>query len=225
MKELRNRSVTGLILAWLTVLPCGAQIELGQSFCSVFVLCDGQQDLDTFDGVGAFEIKAGPIGECFSSASGNASSVVASARMPDTPNGAVSLNLQTFFEVSDDGPVPLSWDLGVTDGVAVVDIADLSVVYQAQNGQGGAVLNLSKGVPYRLSGQINQPKGHTRFFGLGEAVGCAPDLDANGILDLFDFLGFVNLFNVGDPAADFDGDGVLDLFDFLAFTNAFNVGC
>ena len=27
--------------------------------------------------------------------------------------------------------------------------------------------------------------------------GCTPDLDGNGVLDLFDFLAFVNLFNAG----------------------------
>jgi hypothetical protein len=55
--------------------------------------------------------------------------------------------------------------------------------------------------------------------------GCAPDLDGDGALDLFDFLAFTNLFNAGDLQADFDPDGVLTLFDFLAFTNAFNAGC
>lgn len=55
--------------------------------------------------------------------------------------------------------------------------------------------------------------------------GCEPDLDDNGVLDLFDFLAFTNLFNASDLGADFDPDGVLDLFDFLAFTNAFNAGC
>jgi hypothetical protein len=54
---------------------------------------------------------------------------------------------------------------------------------------------------------------------------CYPDLDSSGMLDLFDFLAFTNLFNAGDLGADFDGDGVLNLFDFLAFTNAFNAGC
>ncbi len=57
------------------------------------------------------------------------------------------------------------------------------------------------------------------------AAPCVPDLDGNGTLDLFDFLGFTNLFNAGDLKADFDPDGFLDLFDFLAFTNAFNAGC
>jgi hypothetical protein len=54
---------------------------------------------------------------------------------------------------------------------------------------------------------------------------CPPDLDGNGTLDLFDFLAFTNLFNVGDAKADYNEDGFLDLFDFLAFTNAFNAGC
>ena len=54
---------------------------------------------------------------------------------------------------------------------------------------------------------------------------CAPDIDGDGELTLFDFLAFQNLFDAGDPAADFDGDGRLTLFDFLAFQNAFDAGC
>lgn len=55
--------------------------------------------------------------------------------------------------------------------------------------------------------------------------GCAPDIDGSGALDLFDFLGFVNLFNAQDPKADWDGDGAFTLFDFLGFVNDFNAGC
>jgi hypothetical protein len=54
---------------------------------------------------------------------------------------------------------------------------------------------------------------------------CPPDCDQSGVLDLFDFLCFVNLFNAGDPGADCDGSGGLDLFDFLCFTNQFNQAC
>jgi len=54
---------------------------------------------------------------------------------------------------------------------------------------------------------------------------CYPDFTADGALDLFDFLAFVNSFNAGDPSADCDGTDSLDLFDFLCFTNAFNAGC
>jgi uncharacterized protein YjiK len=54
---------------------------------------------------------------------------------------------------------------------------------------------------------------------------CRADIDGNDLLDLFDFLEFVNLFNAGDLAADFDGNELLDLFDFLEFVNQFNAGC
>ncbi|MGD1914932.1 MAG: GC-type dockerin domain-anchored protein [Phycisphaerales bacterium] len=62
------------------------------------------------------------------------------------------------------------------------------------------------------------------IYGRGAAP-CAADLDGDGVLTLFDFLEFQNLFDAGDPTADFDGDGSLTLFDFLAFQNAFDAGC
>jgi len=54
---------------------------------------------------------------------------------------------------------------------------------------------------------------------------CRADIDGDGELTLFDFLGFQNLFDAGDLTADFDGDGELTLFDFLAFQNEFDAGC
>ncbi|MEQ8317849.1 MAG: GC-type dockerin domain-anchored protein [Phycisphaerales bacterium] len=54
---------------------------------------------------------------------------------------------------------------------------------------------------------------------------CRADLDADGVLTLFDFLAFGVLYDVGSPLADFDGDGSLTIFDFLAFQNAFDLGC
>ncbi len=54
---------------------------------------------------------------------------------------------------------------------------------------------------------------------------CPPDLDADGLLTIFDFLTFMNLFQDGDAQADFDGDGELTLFDFLAYQTAFDAGC
>ena len=60
---------------------------------------------------------------------------------------------------------------------------------------------------------------------MGAADACYADFTGDGVLDLFDFLGFVNTFNASDPAADCVADGVFDLFDFLCFVNAFNAGC
>ncbi|MEQ8315885.1 MAG: GC-type dockerin domain-anchored protein [Phycisphaerales bacterium] len=54
---------------------------------------------------------------------------------------------------------------------------------------------------------------------------CTADVDGNGVLEVFDFLEFQNLFGNGDGRADCDENGRLDIFDFLCFTNAFAGGC
>ena len=54
---------------------------------------------------------------------------------------------------------------------------------------------------------------------------CTADVDGNGVLEVFDFLEFQNLFGAGDGRADCDENGRLDIFDFLCFTNAFAAGC
>jgi|GEM_PF-2221493 len=65
----------------------------------------------------------------------------------------------------------------------------------------------------------------TRRFRVFTPGCCRADIDLDGLLTIFDFLAFQNLFDAGDPAADFDGDGSLTIFDFLAFQNAFDAGC
>ncbi|UYV13302.1 MAG: spondin domain-containing protein [Phycisphaera sp.] len=57
------------------------------------------------------------------------------------------------------------------------------------------------------------------------SVECVAELDGDGVLTIFDFLEFQNLFDAGDLAADLDGDGDLTIFDFLAYQNAFGEGC
>lgn len=60
------------------------------------------------------------------------------------------------------------------------------------------------------------------------ATDCRVDLDQStgaGVLDIFDFLTFSNLFAMQDPRADFEPDCVFDIFDFLAFSNEFARGC
>ncbi len=63
-------------------------------------------------------------------------------------------------------------------------------------------------------------------------VTCIAECDTStgvGVLDIFDFLCFQNLFVNADPyACDCDtstGPGVCDVFDFLCFQNAFVNGC
>ncbi|MFI4892166.1 MAG: GC-type dockerin domain-anchored protein [Phycisphaerales bacterium JB060] len=54
---------------------------------------------------------------------------------------------------------------------------------------------------------------------------CQADVDGNGVLEVFDFLEFQNLFAAGDGRADCDASGRLDIFDFLCFTNLYAGGC
>jgi uncharacterized membrane protein len=60
---------------------------------------------------------------------------------------------------------------------------------------------------------------------MGALDDCYPDFTGDGVLDLFDFLAYVNAFNAELDEADCTGDELLDLFDFLCFVNAFNEGC
>lgn len=54
---------------------------------------------------------------------------------------------------------------------------------------------------------------------------CRADMDMDGALAIFDFLGFQNKFDGGEVSADIDMDGSLTIFDFLAFQNLFDAGC
>ena len=54
---------------------------------------------------------------------------------------------------------------------------------------------------------------------------CRADFNGDGQVDFFDYLDFVQAFDVEDPSADFNGDGQVDFFDYLDFVQAFGRGC
>ncbi|MEN0020098.1 MAG: S8 family serine peptidase [Planctomycetota bacterium] len=54
---------------------------------------------------------------------------------------------------------------------------------------------------------------------------CAPDVNADGVLNIDDFSAFVTAFFDADMAADINGDDVLDIDDFSAFVTEFFNGC
>lgn len=59
-------------------------------------------------------------------------------------------------------------------------------------------------------------------------MACRADLDQStgaGVLDLFDFLAFQNLFVHQDPLANMAFNSSFDIFDFLAFQDVFVAGC
>lgn len=54
---------------------------------------------------------------------------------------------------------------------------------------------------------------------------CRPDLERDGVLNIFDFLAFQNLYDLQSPVADFEPDCQFNIFDFLAFQNLYHAGC
>jgi hypothetical protein len=56
-------------------------------------------------------------------------------------------------------------------------------------------------------------------------VTCLIDFNSDGVIDLFDYLDFVQVFQGGQLDADYNGDGVVDLFDYLDFVAEFATGC
>lgn len=54
---------------------------------------------------------------------------------------------------------------------------------------------------------------------------CKPDLDDNGVLNIFDYIAFGNLYSAQDPKADWDSNGQFNIFDYIAYGNAYAGGC
>ncbi|MDX2148769.1 MAG: GC-type dockerin domain-anchored protein [Planctomycetota bacterium] len=79
---------------------------------------------------------------------------------------------------------------------------------------GGAVLEFDQ----------QGPVVERRTIGAREPAPC-DDFDSSGVVDLFDYLGFVAAFAADEPAADFDGGGTVDFFDYLGFIQRWGSGC
>ena len=63
---------------------------------------------------------------------------------------------------------------------------------------------------------------------VGQWVGCPScpaDCNADGRLNVLDFICFLNAYAAFDPFANAQPDGVFDLSDFMAFMNRFAAGC
>ncbi|MEK6702557.1 MAG: hypothetical protein AABZ53_09855 [Planctomycetota bacterium] len=54
---------------------------------------------------------------------------------------------------------------------------------------------------------------------------CPADFNGDDLVNLFDYLEFVDAFQLGLPSADFDQDGAVDFFDYDAFVVALETPC
>lgn len=56
-------------------------------------------------------------------------------------------------------------------------------------------------------------------------LACAADFNADGELNILDFVAFQNAFEGADPKADCNDSGGLDILDFICFQGLFQAGC
>ena len=99
-------------------------------------------------------------------------------------------------------------------GTAEEDFAD----GVATDGAGGALVTGSS------DGSLFGPnQGHSDAF--MSRYGCPADCDANGALDVLDFVCFQIIYQADDPAADCNDDGALNILDFVCFQSLFQAGC
>lgn len=105
-----------------------------------------------------------------------------------------------------DGAVrSFDWQLPASEGVGAVKVRVVAKDLRFQNS------SAESGAFTIAAGDWNVP--------------CAADFNADGTLDFFDYLDFVDAFAVSAAAADFNNDGIVDFFDYLDFVNSFSGGC
>jgi hypothetical protein len=54
---------------------------------------------------------------------------------------------------------------------------------------------------------------------------CPADFDGDGLVDIRDFIAFLNLWAAADAGADWDLNGVVDSRDFIGYLDAWSTGC
>lgn len=88
---------------------------------------------------------------------------------------------------------------------------------------------------YRLVAEVgdpNNPIGDPMVYSLPARVvfragapDCPADLTQDGVLNIFDLLMLLQLYNQQDAAADFNGDQTLNVFDLFDYLSAYSQGC
>ena len=84
----------------------------------------------------------------------------------------------------------------------------------------GGVVQAS-GAPW--DGDLGTNSGSAYVFDLG--CDCPADINADGKLNILDFVAFQLLWQGSDAAADCNGDGFFDTLDFVCFQELFQQGC
>jgi hypothetical protein len=89
----------------------------------------------------------------------------------------------------------------------------------------GTVLQWNSGDFITDAGVLNMLDGGAFAIFTAVVGGCIADCDANGVLNILDFVCFQNLFQTMAPEADCNDDGALNILDFVCFQGEFQQGC
>ena len=108
------------------------------------------------------------------------------------------------------------------------DLNELETGNATANGRWGDYFDITvdptDDTTFWMVGEYASPGGWRTW--IGEfSLGCQADFNADGALDVLDFVSFQTAFVAGDDAADCDGDGELDIVDFICFQAVFQFGC
>ena len=109
------------------------------------------------------------------------------------------------------------------ESIGVIDISDptqLALLATANlPGSHWGDLALNDGLLYATeSDRIN-------VFDVSSCLQCAADVNADGVLNILDFIAFQQFWNEQDAVADCDANGVFDILDFVCFQQLFQNGC
>lgn len=135
---------------------------------------------------------------------------------------AVSGNGETVGGIAQFSPSPARAFLW-RESIGMVDLTDYLSALGANTA--GWRLERLEGISHdgRSLAGLGYVGGQKRaFLVTGLPKECRADMNGDGLLNIFDFLEFQNLFAAEDPRADFNHDGI---FDFIEFQNAFAAGC
>jgi hypothetical protein len=235
-----QRSLFGgaLVSAGLVATQVAAQsFNISRATGGGYVIeyASGTFDFDNSFAYGPFAVQSNVNSDGISVgayASASSTTIRASAFINDQTGfggRAFGASSYTYFTVSHDVTAVARWDWtqGGSYGSAYVTDLTAGQLLLDTSGltSGSQLISLVSGHEYVVFCGAAVLGGTQQSFCEVSVPGCYADFTGDEVLDLFDFLGYVNAFNAGDGAADCDGDEVLDLFDFLCFVNAFNAGC
>jgi hypothetical protein len=166
-------------------------------------------------------VTAGPIRHLASNESGDVAFVCKIVPLGGTAVDAMFINNRLVLRAEDG--VDLDGDGAADAGASLVGFAGMNTVSLSDRDAAGHVLAYFSGTFVKPSvGTING------FLKVGATLPpplCAADFNADGVVNVQDFLGFLAAYSAGEPSADFNGDGVVAVQDFLAFLAAYSAGC